>query len=479
MADVSSLMTPIASTGCCAPGTKTAAGTSDANATGNFLDMMMNALLPMGATIIPIDATTPVASDAPLDQGLLTGMVTADAPPGAIDVIFDDEFPHAPEAAAPLTPFTTLVTDLSKKLDPDTFPVDVPAEVAMVSVKETQLNLQLQAQLAAMTGKPVTAPLEEAPIDPAILNAIVVGGDGADTSTNSDASSLPLTPITDSLPTETEPTADLAARLNAMTVGGGEQNKGDKDAKKTDILSALLQKSVANDQAYQGVLTALTPGYQSPITPGHKPTGPGTISSMPTLLTDPSLDDPILELNLSLIDPDHIAATLAQSAPAIATSVKAVAGATATSTAHAAVQAVAIHLQQLAQNRDTRSLTLQLNPPELGRMQVKMTYGRDKSVKADILIEKSDTFTMMKHDADALRDALSNAGLQADASSLNFALADHGTFADRHADDTAGASNRDGNTIGDEDLIGAIEIKASEEWSVDPKTGIVRYNILV
>lgn len=469
MGDISSFYTPQAgqNTALAANG-KSAGALATGGAPGSplgFLDLLLATLNPVQVAPTPSDDKS--TTGVPVDP-----LAKTDTNPSLVPVTQDEqEIIAANVVLAPIDlPLPSIdpdaTIDLSVLATTPTKPV-VSSVAPETAARLSGLDAQLQAQLAAMTGQ---VEVESGDVvDPAALNDLVVGGTDAQT-----ISAPGKTVMPELIDDATAPTRDIAAQLNAMTVGGSTPDKENKRGEKSaDLLTMILQKP-AGDTGYQSrlgydTLASILSPIQTPVPTTEKSPAPGS-----TILTGDEAT--LFEIDLSLIDPDQLAPTLTASPVANAAAKVADVAARLHTPAQAAVHAVALHLQNLAQNRDTRSLTLQLNPPELGRMQIKMTYGKDKTVKADILIEKSDTYSLMKNDADALKNALSSAGLQADAGSLNFALADQGTFA---GNGESANDNADGNKQNTDDVIGAIEIKASEEWSVDPATGIVRYNIVV
>ena len=68
------------------------------------------------------------------------------------------------------------------------------------------------------------------------------------------------------------------------------------------------------------------------------------------------------------------------------------------------------------------SMTIALNPDNLGKVEVKLDIAKDGSVQASVIAENADTLTMLKNDNAGLHQALHNAGLSTDSSSLNFSL---------------------------------------------------------
>lgn len=144
---------------------------------------------------------------------------------------------------------------------------------------------------------------------------------------------------------------------------------------------------------------------------------------------------------------------------------------------HPAVQTVAATIQKAgAEKQDTR-ITLQLDPPELGRVEVKMSVNKDNAAKVVLTIEKPETFAMLQRDAHALERALADAGLSPDGSGLEFSLADEG-YAFGREDGQGGGPGKRYSANGAEDEQSVI-IASSMGWSVNPVTGRMQYDALV
>ena len=142
---------------------------------------------------------------------------------------------------------------------------------------------------------------------------------------------------------------------------------------------------------------------------------------------------------------------------------------------HPGTQMVAATLQQAGANGTNRSITLQLDPPDLGKVEVQMNFGKDKTVKALITVEKPETYSMLQRDAQTLERAMQDAGLNAEGG-ISFELAgdDHRFGQDGGHD---GSRNQAGQGENDNDTIELIE--STMTWQVDPETGYMRYDILV
>jgi flagellar hook-length control protein FliK len=71
-------------------------------------------------------------------------------------------------------------------------------------------------------------------------------------------------------------------------------------------------------------------------------------------------------------------------------------------------------------------MTVDLQPAELGRVEIKLDVDKDKKVSATIVADRPATLDLLQRDAKALERALQQAGLQADSGSLSFSLRDTG-----------------------------------------------------
>jgi flagellar hook-length control protein FliK len=138
---------------------------------------------------------------------------------------------------------------------------------------------------------------------------------------------------------------------------------------------------------------------------------------------------------------------------------------------HPAVQVVAATISKAAANGETKNITLQLEPPELGRVEVRMAFSKDKTVKAIVVAEKPETHLLLQRDGHLLERALFDSGLDASGSSLSFELAHEGyDFNGRGGDGHGGYARNEGAP---EEII-----ESTMTWRVDPETGHMRYSIL-
>lgn len=106
---------------------------------------------------------------------------------------------------------------------------------------------------------------------------------------------------------------------------------------------------------------------------------------------------------------------------------------------------VALNLKQ-AIAADNNEIRIQLKPASLGTIDVKLNVGQDGRINAVISTDRSDTLNMLKQDAGTLQQALRNAGLNADSSSLSFNLSsDAQSFAQNWSNQSGGGHSGGGN----------------------------------
>ena len=146
---------------------------------------------------------------------------------------------------------------------------------------------------------------------------------------------------------------------------------------------------------------------------------------------------------------------------------------------HPATQTVMASIQKYGTGKENTRIRIQLDPPELGRVEVKMSLNSDNSSKVVLTAEKPETFMMLQRDAHVLEKALQDAGIETDGSSLEFALADEGF--DFNQDNKRGGGHDQGGTgSSGSDETGDIQmVEATMDWQVDPRTGRMHYNVLV
>ncbi len=125
--------------------------------------------------------------------------------------------------------------------------------------------------------------------------------------------------------------------------------------------------------------------------------------------------------------------------------------------AQTASQDIAIHM---ARNLETgqRQFELRLDPPELGRIDIRMEITEDGRVQARLIADKPEALDLLRNDARALERALNESGLKTDSGSLNFSLRDQAG---------QGAHDRPRGQTGDETFALTMEDAAPAEDGTD------------
>lgn len=272
-----------------------------------------------------------------------------------------------------------------------------------------------------------------------------------------------------------EPTDDLAAQLNALDVGGEETLQG-----KQDLLS---DEGKLEEEADKGLTLKNDAGTNSP----DKKASSVSKENVVNILNKETPTQANMSFNAALFGSDienalyqqygvtgtptlNLGST-AQSANIIATSATA-------GQAHPATNMVAAYISKNAAKGADQTVTIRLDPPELGNVAVRLKFGRDNTVKAHLTVEKPETYMMLQRDALSLERTLQQSGFDTTNNPISFELANQGEnpFNNNGEGDNKNFGNG-GNASGQDALLGEDVIQSSVMWQVDPSTGHVRYNI--
>ncbi len=108
---------------------------------------------------------------------------------------------------------------------------------------------------------------------------------------------------------------------------------------------------------------------------------------------------------------------------------------------------IAVHIASQAGAGHQR-FTIRLDPPELGRIDIRLEIGRDGQTLTHLAVEKPETLDLLRQDQRALERALNNAGLDSRNGSLSYSLRD-----ENQNKRQAGEQQRDGSAGADEPTI--------------------------
>lgn len=87
------------------------------------------------------------------------------------------------------------------------------------------------------------------------------------------------------------------------------------------------------------------------------------------------------------------------------------------------INALAVEFAAQARAGNSR-FEIRLDPPELGRIDVRLDVDRDGNVTSRLMIERADTYDLLRRDQSALERALQQAGLKTSDNALEFSLRD-------------------------------------------------------
>lgn len=156
---------------------------------------------------------------------------------------------------------------------------------------------------------------------------------------------------------------------------------------------------------------------------------------------------------------------------------------------HPATHTIAALLEKTAgkSEKSQQTLTIQLDPPELGRVQLQLSYEKGEAMKVHLLTETQDTLTLLQRDSHALRAALEQAGIQTDSSSLTFDMAGSdqsfnqmlGQFQDGNSERRHShfSSSKDNDAILSD--LSLTQIDTTLDFIPESATGTVRYSLVV
>lgn len=161
--------------------------------------------------------------------------------------------------------------------------------------------------------------------------------------------------------------------------------------------------------------------------------------------------------------------------------------ASSAASAHPSVQAVATMIERAASGSDKakKELSVELDPPELGRLQIQLSIEKDGPMKVHLIAEKQDTYNLLQRDSHVLKSALDSAGIQMDGSSLTFDFANGDQSFNQMMSGSQDQQSRGQNetrfTItADGGIQSANDLKITEttlDFTPDKVTGNIHYSI--
>lgn len=164
---------------------------------------------------------------------------------------------------------------------------------------------------------------------------------------------------------------------------------------------------------------AHAPDAQQPV--ADTPTTPGQATGAATSQLDTQKPIAIQSAGPSIVEP---AATAQPPAAAPAPVTPPASGSPVVTQAAAPAAQVAPALVALGRAPDgAQRITMRLEPPELGQVQIRIDRPTDAPARVDITVERSETLTLLLRDQPQLQRALDQAGVPADGRTLTFHVA--------------------------------------------------------
>ncbi len=263
---------------------------------------------------------------------------------------------------------------------------------------------------------------------------------------------------------------NIAENLNNIAVGAEESGeefarrlwltKGFTETKSSDISSGFIKnENITNSNVTNSNVTALAQN-------SNNLTNAGDILGDESALLIAGEEDSFSKIEQSLILPRAVASESSNLTNLLTQTGHA-------SQAHPASRMIAAELKKSVEN-GIDTVTLELDPPELGRVRIKILFD-DGNVKANMTVEKPDTYMMLQRDAQILERALQVAGIDSAAGSISFDLMENGDFDNKNGNGNEFGSSKDGNNNHEGQEI----IETTMNWYIDDKTGLQRYDLLV
>jgi flagellar hook-length control protein FliK len=103
-----------------------------------------------------------------------------------------------------------------------------------------------------------------------------------------------------------------------------------------------------------------------------------------------------------------------------------------------------------------KSFRIRLDPPELGRVDVKLQIGTDGEVRAHLIVERAETLDMMLRDQRGLERALEQGGMKLDQGGVQFSLRQDGQGQERRPERFEARAEPSAEVPADADPVAAI-----------------------
>jgi len=126
------------------------------------------------------------------------------------------------------------------------------------------------------------------------------------------------------------------------------------------------------------------------------------------------------------------------------------------------LNALAVHIAQQAQ-AGAKRFDIRLDPPELGRLEIRLDVARDGRATTHLVVERAETLDLLQRDARSLERALQSAGLDTSKDGLTFSLKDQ---------QTGGNGTRQNDTPGMDKVAGESQVTDANDDGAESGDGL-------
>ena len=364
--------------------------------------------------------------------------------------------PAAPPAETNPAPDATVAADATQTIEvkPDAATevtaLPPPADIITDTPQTETTDETAAAVVAAVVVQPVAQPV----VAPVIAPTIAVEAAPA----AEDTTDIPITgvkPAGETAPADPVKTAPQAAApadaaapeqipqeaKPQIEKAAGEKPAADKPA----VNKAKAQQPVADDNTADSAAPK-----DKDTSLAEKKAAPTEIaaSAKPDAPAKPKADADGVRNELDLTPREHAAKTETAQTPTLTTtqtqsahSTTTLSPANATQQSATAVPVAGLAVEIAAQARAGKSrFEIRLDPPELGRIDVRLDMDKDGNVTSRMIVERAETLDLLRRDAQQLERALNQAGLKTADNAMQFQLRDQG-FAQNGGDNSRNGKN--------------------------------------
>ena len=240
----------------------------------------------------------------------------------------------------------------------------------------------------------------------------------------------------------------------------------------SEMSAAPKSQAAPNQDGPAGPIADVAQKLAAAVGRHSEPAAADTDNSTSNLLPDgnsatsaqPPLDGSVNpSTSASLASPATVqTATTNQAAPAVQTA----ANPAAVPIAGLAV-AIAAHAEA-----GSNSFEIRLDPPELGRIDVRLDVDREGKVTSHVMVDRPETLDMLRSDAPGLQRSLEQSGLKTSDNGLQFSLRDQGNGGQNQNSNNGSQSGATRIIVPDQDLPPIDAIKSGYGRTLGGSTGI-------